>query len=107
MLKPRNTPNTRKNPHWRFGFRVVRVFRGFMSWIDQPIFFVDFEGSRVSGILEYGVVTLLRGEIVEARTRLCAATGRVRAEDTEVHGLTAEGLAQHRPFADDWESFAG
>jgi ADP-heptose:LPS heptosyltransferase len=28
-----------------------------MSWIAQPVFFVDFEGSRGSGILEYGVVT--------------------------------------------------
>src|SRR5687767_14384631 len=78
-----------------------------MSWIDQPIFFVDFEGSRVSGVLEYGVVTLLRGDIVETRTRLCAPIGRVRPEDTAVHGLSDTSLAGTRPFADDWEYFAG
>ena len=77
-----------------------------MSWIEQPIFFVDFEGSRMSGVLEYGVVTVLRGEIVETRTRLCAPIGRVRTEDTAVHGLREDALASARPFADDWEFFA-
>ena len=76
------------------------------TWIDQPIFFVDFEGSRVSGILEYGVVMLLRGGIVETHTRLCAPTGRVRAEDTAVHGLSEATLAAHRPFAVEWDFFA-
>lgn len=78
----------------------------YMSWVQQPIFFVDFEGSRVSGILEYGVVTLVGGEITGAQTRLCAATGGVRAEDTAVHGLRAEALAEWQPFADEWEFFA-
>src|SRR5688572_33398917 len=78
-----------------------------MSWTEQPIFFVDFEGSRTSGVLEFGVVTLWRGEIVEARTRLCGATGRVRPEDTAVHGLDEAGLRAQPPFADEWEYFAG
>ena len=77
------------------------------TWIDQPIFFVDFEGSRISGILEYGVVTLLGGQVTDARTGLCAATGRVREEDTALHGLRAETLAARPPFADEWEYFAG
>ncbi len=78
-----------------------------MSWTEQPIFFVDFEGSRVSGVLEYGVAAVHRGEIVDTRTRLCAATGRVRAEDTAVHGLREEALAVEPAFGDDWEYFAG
>lgn len=78
-----------------------------MSWVDQPIFFVDFEGSRTSGILEYGVVTLHRGEVTDARTRLCRSTGRVRPEDTAVHGLDEATLASQRPFAEEWELFAG
>jgi DNA polymerase-3 subunit epsilon len=76
-------------------------------WIEQPIFFVDFEGARACGILEYGVVMLLRGEVVETRTRLCRATGRVRAEDTAVHGLREETLAGEPAFSSDWEYFAG
>ncbi|MSU70639.1 MAG: 3'-5' exonuclease [Opitutaceae bacterium] len=77
------------------------------SWTEQPIFFVDFEGSLASGILEYGVVTLLGGRVVGAKTRLCRATGRVPAQDTAVHGLRAAALAAQAPFADDWEYFAG
>jgi len=77
------------------------------TWTEQPIFFVDFEGSRASGVLEYGVVTLLGGRVVEGVTRLCAATGRVRAEDVAVHGLGEAELAGCAPFAEEWEFFAG
>lgn len=78
-----------------------------MAWIEQLVFFVDFEGARTCGILEYGVVTLHGAEIVGAQTRLCAATGRVRAEDTAVHGLREDTLAAAAPFATEWEFFAG
>jgi DNA polymerase III epsilon subunit-like protein len=78
-----------------------------MSWPEQLIFFVDFEGSRVSGVLEYGVVALWRGEIVQTNTRLCRATGSVRPEDTAVHGLSGDMLASRSPFGQEWELFAG
>src|SRR3954466_6999122 len=77
-----------------------------MAWTDQSIFFVDFEGSRASGILEYGVATLFDGRIVDISTRLCRATGRVNAEDVAVHGLREDTVAACAPFADDWEFFA-
>ena len=77
-----------------------------MNWTEQPIFFVDFEGSTASGVLEYGVVTLLGGRVIETRTRLCRATGRVPARDSAVHGLRAARLSPHAPFADEWEYFA-
>ena len=78
-----------------------------MSWVNQPIYFVDFEGSRTSGILEYGVAEVLEGKITSARTRLCRATGSVRPEDVAVHGLEAAALSGEAPFADEWEYFAG
>jgi DNA polymerase III epsilon subunit-like protein len=81
-------------------FAVVR-------WTVQPIFFIDFEGSLASGILEYGVATLHEGRIVDTRTRLCRATGPVRAEDAAVHGLREADTAAQAPFAADWEYFAG
>jgi DNA polymerase III epsilon subunit-like protein len=74
---------------------------------DTPIHFIDFEGSAASGILEFGVVTLLGGEITSAHTRLCRATGQVPADDTKVHGLTADGVASQDYFAAEWERFAG
>lgn len=77
-----------------------------MRWTEQPIHFVDFEGSVASGILEYGVVIMRGGGIVETHTRLCRATGRVRAEDVAVHGLDAAAVARCAPFADEFEVFA-
>jgi len=78
-----------------------------MVWTEQSIFFVDFEGSRASGILEFGVAEVCGGRIGATSTRLCAATGRVRPEDVAVHGLDEAALAGHAPFADEWEHFAG
>ena len=78
-----------------------------MRWTEQPVFFLDFEGSLASGILEYGVVTLRGGRILETKTRLCRATGRVRPEDAAVHGLRETDVAAQAPFAADWEYFAG
>src|SRR5256885_11377065 len=77
-----------------------------MSWIEQPIFFVDFEGNQASGVLEYGVVELLAGEIIATHTRLCGAIGRVRPEDAAVHGLREETLVGRALFADEWTFFA-
>lgn len=77
-----------------------------MRWIDQPVFFIDFEGSQDSGVLEYGIATLHGGRVTAALTRLCAPTGRVRTEDTEIHGLEASFLASSPPFSADWEVFA-
>lgn len=78
-----------------------------MLWTDTPIHFIDFEGSRASGILEFGVVTLHGGAITATRSRCCAATGRVSAEDSAVHGLSADGVASEAPFPAEWEYFAG
>jgi DNA polymerase III epsilon subunit-like protein len=78
-----------------------------MPWTDTPIHFIDFEGNATSGIIEFGVVTLCGDEIAEARTRLCAAVGRVAAEDTAVHGLREPALKGATPFKDEWEYFAG
>ncbi len=77
-----------------------------MSWTAHPIHFVDFEGSLASGILEYGVVTLRDGAVTALHTRLCRPTGRIRAEDTAVHGLGQDALAGCAPFAADFEAFA-
>jgi DNA polymerase III epsilon subunit-like protein len=78
-----------------------------MFWADSPIHFIDFEGNSTSGIIEFGVVTLRAGEIAETRTRLCAALGRVSAEDTAVHGLHETELQTAAPFKGEWEYFAG
>jgi DNA polymerase-3 subunit epsilon len=77
-----------------------------MAWTEQPVYFIDFEGGVASGVLEYGVVTLLGGRVTETLTRLCGPTGRVRPEDTQIHGLREESLAPCEPFSSDWGLFA-
>jgi len=78
-----------------------------MPWTEQAIYFIDFEGSRASGILEFGVAEVRGGQVGETSTRLCAATGRVRPEDVAVHGLDEAALAGRAPFSDEWDYFAG
>ncbi len=78
-----------------------------MAWTEQPIHFVDFEGSLTSGILEYGVATLQGGAVTAVHTRLCRATGGIRFKDAAVHGLQEAQLAGLALFADDFELFAG
>ena len=78
-----------------------------MHWKETPIHFIDFEGARGCGVLEFGVATLLGGEIVSTVTRICRATGRVRAEDIAVHGIRAEDTNEAAPFSEEWEAFAG
>lgn len=80
---------------------------GGVSWTEQPIHFIDFEGSAASGILEYGVATVVGGRVADAQTRLCRATGRVRAEDVAVHGIEPEAVAGRAPFSEEFELFAG
>jgi DNA polymerase III epsilon subunit-like protein len=77
-----------------------------MRWSDVPIRFVDFEGNLTSGVLEYGVVTLQGGRIVETCTRVCGAVGRIRAADTALHGLSEAAVRDHAPFGADFERFA-
>ncbi len=78
-----------------------------MSWAEAPIHFIDFEGNATSGILEFGVVTLRNGEVAEAVTRLCRATGSISAADTAVHRLGAAELQSQAFFTAEWERFAG
>jgi len=75
--------------------------------LQLPIHVIDFEGSRESGVLEYGVVTLRDGTIESVRTRLCAATGRIRDQDRRQHGISESQLSGLPPFAEDWDYFAG
>jgi DNA polymerase-3 subunit epsilon len=77
-----------------------------MAWPEQLIHFIDFEGSSVSGILEYGVVSICAGVVVGTGGRACRATGRIRPEDSALHGLDAQAVADCAPFRDDFEYFA-
>lgn len=74
--------------------------------IETPIHVIDFEGSRQSGIVEYGVVTLLGAEIVATHTRLCAPTGAISQRDRMQHGISAATTAGAEAFEAEWQLFA-
>lgn len=71
----------------------------------MPIHFVDFEGSRDCGIIEFGVATLLHGEITETRTRLCKASAEVRAKESRLHGIQYSDTQNEKPFSEEWDNF--
>ncbi len=67
---------------------------------------LDFEGSRHSGVVEYGVVTLVGGQVQAVHTRLCAAAGSLDPAEAAVHGLRDSDLAGAAPFSADLARFA-
>ena len=75
--------------------------------MEPPIHIIDFEGSRVSGILEYGVATVRGGGIEATHTRLCRPTGTITDRDRGHHGLSEAECAPEPPFSEDWAFFAG
>lgn len=77
------------------------------AMFNTPIHVIDFEGSRRSGIVEYGVATLQEGRITETRTRLCAPIGVMQMREIQQHGIRQESLSDAKPFSEDWDYFAG
>ena len=67
---------------------------------------IDFEGSRQSGIVEYGVVTLHGAEIVATHTRLCAPIGTISDRDRQQHGISEEAASAQARFDAEWGFFA-
>jgi DNA polymerase III epsilon subunit-like protein len=77
------------------------------SMFDTPIHVIDFEGSRQSGVVEYGCVTLEHGEIVDAQTRICAPVGTITDLDRGQHGISETRAASEPLFEAEWPLFAG
>ena len=67
---------------------------------------IDFEGSRHSGVIEYGCVTLEKGELVKTCSRICAPVGTINKLDRIHHGI-AQVAVQKAPFTDEWSLFSG
>ncbi|MFM8550664.1 MAG: 3'-5' exonuclease [Verrucomicrobiota bacterium] len=72
-------------------------------WTSVPIHVVDFEGSARTGVVEFGVATLLGGEVVSAATGLHVARVPVPVLDTQCHGLGAKELKGRPPFESEWD----
>jgi len=77
-----------------------------MHWKSTPIHIIDFEGSRKSGIVEYGVVTLEKGEILTTQTRLCQPVGAISSEETSLHGISFADTHKAAHFNTEWARFS-
>ncbi len=78
---------------------------GKMKNIDRPIFAIDFEGSKTIGIVEYGVVKILGGEIAECATRICAPKTSIPAADAKFFDITDTRAKAFAPFSADISAF--
>ena len=76
------------------------------AWNTIPVFMMDFEGSPSSGVIEYGVVLLQHGAIVETATSLCQPVGEIHYKDQEVHGISSRDLQGLDRFTNNYEQFA-
>lgn len=77
-----------------------------MHWKTVPIHIIDFEGSRKSGIVEYGIVTLENGKIGQTQTRLCQPIGKINPEETALHGISPSDTGKAAPFHTEWNRFS-
>ena len=98
-------------------FADSRARAGRRTWLRSPLVYTlslsiyctawTFYGAvGYAATVVNGVVTMRGSQIVETQTRLCRATGRVRAEDEAVHKIDAAAVAACAPFAEEFERFA-
>lgn len=78
-------------------------FAGKTLWSDLPLHVVDFEGSSRTGVIEYGVVTLLQKEIFSTATKTHTARANISKLDTQCHGLNDWDLVNLTPFESEWD----
>lgn len=76
------------------------------SWNRIPIAIIDFEGDSRSGVVEFGVVRLLCGQIVGTHTRLCRSEEPgIAPQAFLLHGIRARDTTDCDPFAAEWGYF--
>ena len=76
------------------------------DWKSVQIHVMDFEGNRGAGVVEYGVVTIEGGEIVQARSEFCLPKGRIPRREQELHGISNKDVEGTAPLSEHWEYFA-
>lgn len=75
--------------------------------VETPIHVIDFEGSRQSGVVEYGIATVTGGRVTATDSRICAPVGTISDRDREQHGISEELARGEAPFGEDWELMVG
>jgi DNA polymerase III epsilon subunit-like protein len=78
-----------------------------VKWTDIPVHVVDFEGSARTGVVEFGVVTLVAGAIAAMHTRVCRPASAIPAAESRIHGLGESDVVAAAAFIEEWPLFAG
>ena len=73
---------------------------------DTTIHVVDFEGSLTSGVLEWGVVSIIGNSISNTQSRLCGKRSAISEKEVQQHGISEELIQDLEPFEADWDLFA-
>jgi len=74
---------------------------------ETPIHVVDFEGSLTSGVLEWGVVSIIGNSITKTQSRLCGNRSVLSEKEVQQHGISEALVKDLEPFEADWDLFAG
>ena len=75
------------------------------DWKQLPVYMMDFEGSALSGVVEFGVAVLEGGAIRSTHTAMCRPTGVISARDREVHGIGEAETRDRTPFSECYKAF--
>jgi DNA polymerase-3 subunit epsilon len=67
-----------------------------------PIHVIDFEGSRQSGVVEYGIATVSGARVTASYSRICGPVGTISDRDREQHGITEDLARDAEPFDVEW-----
>lgn len=73
--------------------------------ISVPIYVVDFEGSLASGVVEYGIAVLHKGEITQVFTSICRARNYISSQEESCHGIKFDDTLPTEPFSEHWNLF--
>jgi DNA polymerase-3 subunit epsilon len=96
----------------KFGVKGIRIYSGGRLGGAEIARSEKYREGRVPlhtlrADIEFGVATLLGGEIVSTATSLHASRGPIPALDTQCHGLSAKELKGRVPFESEWERWVG
>ncbi len=67
---------------------------------------IDFEGNRRTGVVEYGVVILRGGEVVESHTRFCCPREAISGQDFLLHGIGQDRAENSLAFEEEYPLFS-
>ena len=76
-----------------------------MHWNSKQIHVLDFEGTRRSGVIEFGVVSLIEGTLASVHTGMCKPRQSLATEDVRIHGIFNEMIDGEEPFESSWNLF--